>query len=259
MMNRSFLLVSVPALLLLAGNRPAQAWEISRYRSDLLIQTNGTLDVTDVIVAEFGTETRRGIFDSIPLRVRDKYGESHRLEVAIQEVTDDQKHPLEFAETETEYHHRLRIGSDQATVTGRQTYRIRYLVRGAVFFYDDHDELVWNVTGNDWPVPIRDTAARVRLAIAPGPNRVKSFGFTGAYGATTGEAVSTPNEGGATYETRGVLRPLEGLTIVAAWPQGMVIQPKPHSQWILRGAALAIVILLGLAFGLLRRARHRAP
>ena len=35
-----------------------------------------------------------------------------------------------------------------------RTVEITYSVKNAIRWFDDHDELYWNVTGNDWPVPI---------------------------------------------------------------------------------------------------------
>ena len=45
------------------------------------------------------------------------------------------------------------------------TYDITYRVRGALNGFADHDELVWNVDGVDWPVSIARPRATVH---APG-------------------------------------------------------------------------------------------
>ena len=43
---------------------------------------------------------------------------------------------------------------------------ILYTMTNAVRWFDDHDELYWNVTGNDWPVPI-DSASAI-IVFPPG-------------------------------------------------------------------------------------------
>ena len=51
-----------------------------------------------------------------------------------------------------------------------RTVEIIYEVRNGTRFFDSHDfdghdEFYWNVTGNDWPVPIDHAAATVRFPI----------------------------------------------------------------------------------------------
>ena len=59
-----------------------------------------------------------------------------------------------------------RIGDEDETVTGRQTYQIGYTVRGALNELEGHGELYWNVTGNGWVFPIDVVEARIRLPAA---------------------------------------------------------------------------------------------
>jgi hypothetical protein len=214
-----------PVLAVLAGAGSGYAWEIARFHADILIQTNGTLEVRETIVADFTGESHRGIYRAIPICYRDRFGRPYRIRVDVLGVTDERNQPLEFLDTPTDCGRRIRIGSADVAVAGLQTYRLRYRVDRAVRFLGGHDELFWEATGNDWSVPIRQASARLQLALAPGPNRVKALGFTGAHGHTTGAAVVETDDAGATWEAKGILRPLEGLTLVAAWPQGMVTRP----------------------------------
>jgi hypothetical protein len=48
----------------------------------------------------------------------------------------------------------IKIGNPDQTVTGAHWYTITYLVRGSLNAFADHDELYWNVVGNQWEVPI---------------------------------------------------------------------------------------------------------
>ena len=47
--------------------------------------------------------------------------------------------------------------------------------------FEDHDELYWNVTGDEWDVPIEQ--ASVRILLPPQATGVRAQAFTGAYGA----------------------------------------------------------------------------
>jgi 4-hydroxy-2-oxoglutarate aldolase len=52
-------------------------------------------------------------------------------------------------------------------------------VSDALRFFDDHDELYWNVTGDDWDVPIQ--AASARIILPEGTTNIRANVFTGAY------------------------------------------------------------------------------
>jgi len=49
------------------------------------------------------------------------------------------------------------------TVTGVHSYVISYRVGGALTYFSDHDELYWNVTGNEWDVPINYVNSEITL------------------------------------------------------------------------------------------------
>ena len=66
---------------------------------------------------------------------------------------------------------------------------ITYKVTNAVRWFDDHDELYWNVTGNDWPVPI-DSAAGVIVFPANAAGNLRAQAFTGAYGSVEQDATA---------------------------------------------------------------------
>ena len=57
----------------------------------------------------------------------------------------------------------VRIGDANRFVDGHQTYVITYRVENAILFFDDHDELYWNVTGNNWKATIQEASADVDL------------------------------------------------------------------------------------------------
>jgi hypothetical protein len=65
-------------------------------------------------------------------------------------------------------------------VTGRQTYQLVYHVaRGAVRFFPEHDECYWNLTGNEWAVPIRRVGAEIRLPAAAA--ELHTVAYVGGY------------------------------------------------------------------------------
>ncbi len=66
---------------------------------------------------------------------------------------------------------------------------ITYKVTNAVRWFDGHDELYWNVTGNDWPVPIDSAAASITFP-ANAAGNLRAQAFTGAYGSQEQDATA---------------------------------------------------------------------
>ena len=48
----------------------------------------------------------------------------------------------------------LRIGDADRTITGLYIYEIDYTVKNGINYFEDHDELYWNIIGTGWTVPI---------------------------------------------------------------------------------------------------------
>ena len=70
-----------------------------------------------------------------------------------------------------------------------RTVRIRYTVQNGLRFpegdddeFETWDELYWNITGDEWPVPIERASAEIVLP--PGVTGLRARVFTGAHGST---------------------------------------------------------------------------
>ena len=122
-------------------------------------------------------------------------------------------------------------------------------------FFDDHDELYWNVTGNGWAFPIDRATANVVLPPDVPLEGVKLEGYTGSEGAKE-RALTTAVDRGTGTLRFAASRPLgnyEGLTIVADFPKGYVHEPtfeERRASWlrsnqhlVAGGAGLALVLL----------------
>ena len=221
------LLAVVAALLVCA--QPAAAddgWVIDRFASDIEIQRDGTLLVTEAIDVDFQLlRDRHGIFRDIPVRYRwDPDPKMVRVyQLAVRSVTDANGRAVPFETSQNGANVRVRIGDADRTVLGKQAYRLSYSVRGALNAFNDHDELFWNVNGGDWAVPMRVVTANVHAAFDAfttvtcfeGPLRsTRPCQSTVApqratFSATTGQAVG------------------DQLTIVTALRKGAVTAPAP--------------------------------
>jgi len=52
---------------------------------------------------------------------------------------------------------------------------LHYRVRNGLRFFEDHDELYWNVTGTEWTVPIE--AASAHIVLPPGITGLRAANF----------------------------------------------------------------------------------
>ena len=77
---------------------------------------------------------------------------------------------------------RIYIGdADILIPRGEHTYTIRYTTTRQLRYFDDYDELYWNVTGNFWSFPILSAEARVQLP--EGARAEQLAAYTGPFGA----------------------------------------------------------------------------
>ena len=162
------------ALLLLAvavavaGGRPAEARErILAYHADIEVGADGTLTVREMIrVQAEGDQIKRGIYRDFPTLYRDRQGGARRVPFDVLDTRRD-------GQPEPRRQERLANGTrtylgqaDVFLAPGPYTYTIVYRTARQLGLFADHDELYWNVTGNDWTFVIERATATVTL---PGP------------------------------------------------------------------------------------------
>jgi LemA protein len=64
---------------------------------------------------------------------------------------------------------------------------LRYRVHNGLRFFEDHDELYWNATGDEWDVPLGLVTTQVELPA--GATGIRTSAFTGAVGSTANDAI----------------------------------------------------------------------
>lgn len=201
----------------------ARSFVLNRFDVELQVLPDGDLLVTETVSPRF-EGSWNGIERLIPVEYRTPQGFNYTLLLDRITVTDEQGAPLKLESSRERHYRSLRIWIPGA-IDATRTFVLKYRVRNGLKFFDDHDELYWNVTGDEWDVPIEQASVRIRLpANAAG---VRAQAFTGAYGAK--EHAATVEVTGPTIDIV-MTRPLgfrEGLTAVAGWDKGLVAEPTP--------------------------------
>jgi len=242
---------SLLASIMLLGAGTVLADErILDYQSDILVHYDGNLVVTETIqVRAEGENIRRGIYRDFPTSYKDRLGNHYRVDLNVLEVRRNGD-PEEFHTEQRSNGVRIYIGSQNRMIdNGIHEYQLRYQTSRQLGFFEDFDELYWNVTGNGWMFPIDHASARIELPAPVERADLKTDFYTGAQGSQGKEARSSiTNAGTIMFESTRGLQPYEGMTVVVAWPKGIVHEPTSSERitYFLKDNGSATVLLIGL-------------
>lgn len=233
---------------LLAGSLPAAArsWRIADFQDTIVIGGDGSAFVEERITLAFVGQFQ-GIHRSIPIEYPGPRGENYTLFLQLRDVTDDTGNALKYSSDRKGAFQDITIYVPGA-IDATRVVRISYTVANAVRFFEDHDEFYWNVTGNDWPVPIDHASATVVFPDqATGSLRAQAF--TGLYGYRGQEASATTNAARAAFETSNPLPMRSGLTIDIFVPQGILTAPGSLTRfgWFLRSNPIVLLPVFAFA------------
>ncbi len=207
---------------------PASGAEvILNFASTAEVKEDSTLLVReDITVRAEGNEIRRGIYRDFPTIYTAPSGKGVTVGFSVKEtLLDGEKVP--FSTESLSNGVRVKIGDPKSTVPpGVHTYSIYYSTTGQIGFFEDHDELYWNVTGNGWIFPIENAVFSLSLPKGTPFNSVDVY--TGVQGAKGRDARVLPDR---TAKTTAPLAPGEGFTVAYTWPKGIVTPPKPPLRY----------------------------
>jgi uncharacterized membrane protein YgcG len=248
---RRLLLPLLAALAFLWPAGAAAEERILHYLSDVLVQADGGLDVTETIrVRSEGARIDHGIYRDFPTRYTNRSGSQVRVGFEVVSVRRDGAGEPWHAERQGNGV-RVYVGdADTHVAPGEHVYAIRYRTTRQLGFFDDYDELYWNATGNGWIFPIDVAEARIRLP-RPVPFGQRAV-YTGPQDSTAANAeVVSEAPGQIVFRTTAPLGPAEGLTVATAWQKGVVAAPPPPSAaglWLRDNGppAAGILALLGV-------------
>ncbi len=245
-------------LLALAAPAAARTLAIESFDTYVRVDPDGGILVVETIRAHF--EGRwNGLYRDIPVEYRTPQGFNKTLALELRGATDDAGQALKVDASRVRHYRRFRIwvpGAEDAT----RTIVLSYRVPNALLFFEDHDELYWNVTGDEWEMPIAVAGATIELP--KGVTGIRTLAFTGSYGSREREADVTVAGNIVRFEMRRELAFREGLTAVVGWDKGFVREPgRAQLVWLFLRSNWPLLVP-GLVFGFMFRtwlARGRDP
>ena len=217
-----------------AVSRAHAAEYIRQFVSDVTVEKSGVYDVSEMITVNAeGDQIRRGIYRDFPLRFKTADGRSGDVTFKLKSVLLDGK-PVAHHTESIRGGIRIYLGSADTKLSfGEHSFILNYETDRQVRYFDDHDEIYWNATGNFWAFPIDKAYARITLPEGVTPEDVTYY--TGAYGSTAQNARSEVDGNVITFMTTKPLAPKEGLSVVVAVPKGAIDAPtaSQSAAWFL--------------------------
>jgi len=264
-MKRGALFLTLAALAVLAflagaSPAPAQSERILNFKSFVAVHPDASMTVTEEIAVRAAGQTiKRGIVRDFPTTYKDRLGNTVKVGFEVREILRD---------GQTEPYHTQSVANGVKIFIGKKdvllrpgvyTYTIRYQVDRELGFFQDFDELYWNVTGNGWTFPIDRAEAVIELPA--GASILKYAGYTGYQGARGADFTVQAGDRDIVFQTTRGLAPREGLTVAVAWPKGVVQEPSRQEKaaFFLRDNQAAAVgfVWLVLLLGFYLRAWHQ--
>lgn len=221
------ILIILTGLFAVPSFSGAQDFTINKFHSDITVSEDSSFIVRERIEVYFH-RPRHGIYREIPFRYHDELGRSIITPLSVISVTDSSGRKWKYQVTRKGNIIDIRIGDPKKYVDAEQSYVITYSVNDAVLFFDDHDELYWNVTGNYWKAGIKEASANISLTSKNKSKDLWASCYTGVIGSGEKQCGFQTSDNNGEFFTKKSLRTGEGFTIAFGWDKGLV---SPPSSW----------------------------
>jgi uncharacterized membrane protein len=239
------ILVLLTITLCLAIPSFAREWKISRFISNVTVAQDGTMSVREHLVVDFEGDYH-GIYRDIPIEYPGPHGANYELFLKIVGVHDAMGHRLKYDSNVRNGYRHLKIYIPDAS-NSTQSIEIDYTVLNGIRWFDGYDELYWNVTGNDWPVPI-DQAMAIILFPANSLGNLRAQAFTGVYGSAAQDASVVVNGNVVKVQANDPLTMREGMTADVMISKSVLNEPSKltFAMWFIRSNTIVLLPLWAL-------------
>ena len=160
-------------------NAIKNGYVIDSFISTIEINADTSFSVEEKIVANFYSP-KHGIIRVIP-KIYSSKGKTINSKVNVLSISDETGNPYKYQISNLRQSIELKIGDPDKTMTGEETYLIKYEVKNILLAYDEGPEVYWNVAGREWDTNINYISAKVVSKFA-GTRDAKCF--VGSYKST---------------------------------------------------------------------------
>lgn len=248
-----FIPFATSAAVQTTGNDPEK---INLYRVEMKLTKDGTANVAERIVYDFGRNQKHGIFRNIPMLYKTRRGNPHqniKVTSVVNENNVAYKTKISGFNTLT-----LQIGDEDVLVSSVKTYIINYQVKRVINSLTSEDQFIWNFIGDGWDVPIEQAEATVVFPTSLKTQVLKSDCYIGAFGSKDKCSGSSFDNNGHKISqvsyVQNKLNPREAMTTQIDFPSGTFRGPSKlelfiwESSWYLVLPVISFIVFFGLWF-----------
>jgi uncharacterized membrane protein len=208
-------------------------WYIQDFTSQIVVNTNSTLDINETIVADCGNAVgKHGIFRILPTSAM--VGNIKvAMPVELVNITDQSGQAIQYAEKKDTDTVTWQIGNPKVTVNGVHTYKIHYRVRNVMRFDNPKfDELYWNLNGNFWDLQIDHFRAEITFPEAVNSQNATVDYYTGALGSKSNDLAIYRWKASNVleFESTKMIDMRQGITASIIFPKN-IIMPYQLTFW----------------------------
>ena len=238
---------------------------VTDYKVVATFDASGTAAVQLDLSVDFGDTEGHGPYLVFPLRQAIEGDLDHwrMVDVQVGQVTSPSGADATLESEESDGNLVIRVGSEDRTFTGIQTYQVNYTVKGLIAARQATsglDEVNWNALGDGWKIPVD----RAEVTVVGPVDVTRTDCFSGSLYDTPCQ--SARNGTAATFSADN-LGDGSGMQVVAGFPAGTFtdVEPRytkrytvqnmfPANPYTISVTALLSVLGLGL---LIKRTRRR--
>jgi uncharacterized membrane protein YgcG len=201
--------------------QPPTSEQITLFKTEIVQEQNTDIHITEEIHYYFPTY-RHGIIREIPTSYKVQASFRRPTILTLDQIYYyDKQNPNDrydrYERSSSSGYAVFKIGDPEQTIQGEYVYVIKYTLKNAVNYFDDHDELYLNITGNGWNIPIMQAESTIKV---PGKILDKVC-YTGSTGSTASDCTFENIDNNSVKVT--VNNPLgssEGYTVALKMPKG---------------------------------------
>jgi len=222
------LIILLPKISLARTSLEITDWYIKDFHSDIIVNTDSSLLITESIVADCGNlPDKHGIFRVLPTQINTADGKI-LTPIELISITDFSCKPLKYSTSKQNNTITWKIGDPDVTVHGENTYIIVYKVSNAIRFQDNFEELWWNLNGNFWEIEIDNYSAGIHFPAGIDKDNTQIDYYTGLYGSKDKSLAfwKWQNDVLQVYST-DILRKGEGISLSVAMPKNIFTPYQP--------------------------------
>ena len=177
-MKKIILLITLSFLFIM----PVLASEqVDDFTVKINLQKDGSLNIEESILYNFDDLQKHGIYRTIPYKYKARGG-NYNLRLSDISVRNEKGNSYNFSISQENGKKKIKIGDADKLVSGRKIYIITYKVNRAINYFENHDELYWNVVGDEWEVPIMQSKATVFFEHTLPSSEIRDECFSGRLG-----------------------------------------------------------------------------